>query len=218
MVDALRPGMRAILFDLDRTLVDLQSATDYAAALADVQTLIGRWESADVPDTDWDQPTQSCMAVLHSLLGDDRWLAVSDAIARHEWAAIPQSRAMPTLHEAVSLLGDRPAAIVTLLPADVASAAVAAHGVSVGEEGDVAIVVGRDPLIRPKPEADGLVAACEHLGVLPRDAVMIGDSSWDAEAADRAGVAFIGCPPTAFPPGRRTAPTLAEAVAQALGE
>ena len=217
-MDALPTCPHAILFDLDRTLVDLQSATDYAAALGDVQTLLGRWESADVPDTDWDRPTQSCMTVLHSLLGDDRWPTVSAAIARYERAAIPQSRAMPTLKEAVALLDGLPAAVVTLLPTDVATEALAAHGVTVGDGGSVRIVIGRDPHVRPKPEADGLLAACAHLGALPADVVMIGDSTWDAEAADRAGIAFLGCPPAAFAPDRRTASTLVEAVARARGE
>ena len=62
-----------LLLDLDRTLVDLQSFTDYSAALADVRTLVGEWSDADVPETDWDRPTQACMSVLHSLLGDPRW-------------------------------------------------------------------------------------------------------------------------------------------------
>ncbi len=88
---------RALLLDLDRTLVDLQSFTDYAAALSDVEALLGRWSGADVPETDWDQPTMACMSVLHSLLGDPRWRQVSDAIAVHELAAVDQSTLMPTV-------------------------------------------------------------------------------------------------------------------------
>ena len=42
----------ALLLDLDRTLVDLQSFTNYAAALADVQELVGEWSDVDVPMTD----------------------------------------------------------------------------------------------------------------------------------------------------------------------
>ena len=79
----------ALLLDLDRTLVDLQSFTNYAAALADVQELVGEWSDVDVPTTDWDRATTSCMSVLHAFFGDARWSRISETIARHERAAIP---------------------------------------------------------------------------------------------------------------------------------
>lgn len=210
--------VRAILLDLDRTLVDLQSSTDYAAALADVQTLVGRWDAADVPDTDWTGPTQACMSLLHSLLGDPRWHEVSAAIAVHERAAIPQSVPMPTVPETVERLLGLPTAVVTLLPVDVATDVLVVNGIGVGPGQPIDLVVGRDAAIRPKPEPDGLLAACRRLGVPAQDAVMIGDSSWDAGAADRAGVAFIGVPPAAFGPDRHTTETFADAVRLAMGE
>lgn len=214
-----RPApVRAILLDLDRTLVDLQSYTDYAAALTDVRALIGGWVEADVPDTDWDRPTQSCMAVLHALLGDPRWTDVSAAIAVHERAAIPRSHPMPTVLDQRGRLAGLPTAVVTLLPVDVATQALVANGIDVGPGAAVDLIVGRDRVIRPKPEPDGVLAACRRLGVLPGAAVMIGDSTWDAEAARRAGVGFVGVPADAFDGPTRTAPTLAAAVALAMGE
>jgi phosphoglycolate phosphatase-like HAD superfamily hydrolase len=214
---ALPGAARALLLDLDRTLVDLQSFTDYAAALADVEVLVGAWSDADVPDTDWDRPTQACMSVLHAVLGDPRWHEVSAAIAVHERAAIPRSHPMPTVLESVDRLAEVPTAVVTLLPVDVASDTLLANGIGVGPGQAIDVVIGRDPVIRPKPEPDGVLRACRLLEVEPGAAVMIGDSTWDAEAADRAGVAFIGVPPAAFAPQRRTADTLAQAVRAAIG-
>ena len=66
-------SLKALLLDLDRTLVDLQSFTNYSAALADVQDLVGEWSDVDVPTTDWDRATMSCMSVLHAFFGDARW-------------------------------------------------------------------------------------------------------------------------------------------------
>jgi phosphoglycolate phosphatase-like HAD superfamily hydrolase len=208
----------AILLDLDRTLVDLQSFTDYSAALADVEALVGAWSDADVPDTDWDRPTQACMAVLHSLLGDPRWREVSEAIASHERAAIPQSRPMPTVLDELDRLARLPTAVVTLLPVDVATQVLVANGIGVGPGAPVDLIVGRDPVIRPKPEPDGVLAACRRLGASPGESVMIGDSTWDAEAARRAGVGFVGVPADAFDDGTRTAPTLADALDLVLGQ
>ena len=210
----------ALLLDLDRTLIDLQSFTDYSAALADLQVLLGEWPDADVPDTDWDRPTQACMSVLHSLLGDPRWHAVSDAIAMHERAAVPRAVVMPTVAD--SLEGLRPVrvAVVTLLPPDVARDVLLEHGIGVGVGEPVDLVIGRDARIRPKPWPDGLLAACTQLGTRPEHAIMIGDATWDQEAAARAGADFIGVPssPASFAAEVAVAPTFASAIGRVLGE
>jgi phosphoglycolate phosphatase-like HAD superfamily hydrolase len=209
-----------LLLDLDRTLVDLQSFTDYPAALADVQALLGEWPDADVPETDWDRPTQACMSVLHALLGDPRWQQVSDAIAVHERAAVLKGVVMPTVVQALEQLRPVGVAVVTLLPIDVATQALATQGIAVGPGEPVDLVIGRDPRIRPKPWPDGLLAACARLGAVPGRATMIGDATWDQEAAARAGASFLGVPssPAGFAPGVPVARTFAEAVRQVLGE
>jgi len=205
----------AVLLDLDRTLIDLQSFTDYEAALEDVCALVGSWQDSAVPETDWDRATMACMAVLHAFLDDPRWNDISRAIGLHEVAAIPQSHLMPTVAECASTFAALPTAVVTLLPADVATAVLDFHGLTVGREIDM--VVGRDPKIRPKPEPDGVLEACRRLGVQPVDAVMIGDSTWDATAAMSAGTGFVGVPPDGFDPAIQsqihTAPTMRAALA-----
>ena len=206
-----------LLLDLDRTLVDLQSFSDYGAALSDVERLLGTWPDAPVPETDWDGPTMACMSVLHALLGDPRWAEVSAAIAVHERAAIPHSTAMPTVLETRRILRTTPVAVVTLLAPELVPEVLAAHGIGVGQGAEVDVVIGRSAEIRPKPEPDGLLAACAALGGEPADAVMIGDSSWDAEAATRAGVSFIGVPSSPGSlSGSTCEATLADAVARAL--
>jgi len=186
----------AVLLDLDRTLIDLQSFTDYSAALTDIESLVGQWSDVQVPETDWDRATVACMSVLHALLEDPRWTEVSRVIAQHERAAIPSSHLMPTVEECRSRLQSTPTAVITLLPADVAVEVLEHHDLLVGREID--FVIGRDPDIRPKPEPDGVLEACRLLGIQASDAVMIGDSTWDAQAALAAGAEFIGVPPEGF--------------------
>lgn len=181
----------AFIFDLDRTLVDLQSYTDYTAALRDLTALVGPASGASVPDADWDVPTLSTMAILVSLAGDPRWHGASAAVAVHEHAAIGQSVAMPGLDALEDLLDGAPRAVVTLLPEGVARAALAHHGV------DIDVIVGRDPQIPAKPSGAGLIVAAERLGVPIESTIMIGDSSWDYAAAVDAGAAFIGVPVSA---------------------
>lgn len=203
---------RAVLLDLDRTLVDLQSFTDYASALADLTRFVGSPTGADVPAADWDVPTLSTMAILVGLAGDDRWADASAAVAVHERAAIDQSRAMPGLADAMDALRGVPCAVVTLLPVDVAADVLAHHGVRID------VIVGRDPRIPAKPSGAGLVVAAERLGVPIVDCVMIGDSSWDYAAAVDASAAFIGVPamPGALPTDAAVAGGLLEAVRRAV--
>jgi HAD superfamily hydrolase (TIGR01509 family) len=208
---------QAVLLDLDRTLIDLQSFTQYSAARADVEALIGTWSEGGVPATDWDHDTQACMAVLHAFGSDARWAQISDTIAVHERAAIAHSTLMETVRESRSILAAVPTAVVTLLPTDVAIDVLAFHDLLLGREIDV--VIGRQQSLPHKPEPDGVLQACRLLSVAPTDAVMIGDSTWDAQAALAAGVRFIGVPPDGFPPTLlariATAPTMAAALAHA---
>jgi HAD superfamily hydrolase (TIGR01549 family) len=186
--------VRTVLLDLDRTLVDLQSFTDYDAAWADVRGLVDPALAASGPATGWSSATRACMGVIAALPDGELWHRVSEAIARHELAAVPRSIPMPGVHEFLAGLAARPHAVITLLPEPVARATLAQHGI------DVAVVVGRDPRVRPKPSGDGLRLALERLDRPGSDAVMVGDSTWDALAAADAGVAFVGvhAPPQEF--------------------
>ncbi len=203
---------QAILLDLDRTLVDVQSFTDYAAALASVVDETRTDGEIQLPTTDWDHPTHACMSLLVSRAGDDAWQSTSDAIAHFERLAIPDSQSMPTLHDAIREWSGVQVAVVTLLPADVAMEVLAAHGI------DIPVIIGRDPYIRPKPHGDGLLEACRRLRVDPSQATMIGDASWDYTAAQDAGCAFIGVPFSegAFPADVVIATDLHSAVRRAL--
>jgi phosphoglycolate phosphatase len=51
-------------------------------------------------------------------------------------------------------------------------------------------VVGRDSVPARKPDPEPLLAALDALDVPPNRALFVGDSASDAEAAERAGVAF----------------------------
>lgn len=178
--------MEAVLFDLDRTLIDLQTYTDYGAALEDTEAMIGSWDDPPAPETDWDAPTQRCMSILVALSGDPKWSEVSEAIAVHEMAAVAVSHAMPRLEEALELTQRIQRAVVTLVAEAPARAVLARHGV------DIPVLVPRRPDLRPKPAADQLLEACRLLDVAPSVTVMIGDSTWDAEAAAGAGCGFVG--------------------------
>jgi len=175
-----------VLLDLDRTLVDLQSYTDYDQAWRAVQPYVPSDLTLNVPETGWSSATRACMGVLAALPESDLWWKISGIIAEFETAAIAQSVLMPGAHAFAYSLRTSARAVVTLLPEDVARDVLVQHDL------DIPIVIGRDPRIRPKPSGDGLRRALELLDKPADDAVMIGDSTWDAAAAADAGVTFIG--------------------------
>ena len=175
-----------MLLDLDRTLVDLQSYTDYDQAWRAVQPYVPSDLTLNVPETGWSSATRACMGVLAALPESDLWWKISGIIAEFETAAIAQSVLMPGAHAFAYSLRTSARAVVTLLPEDVARDVLVQHDL------DIPIVIGLDPRIRPKPSGDGLRRALELLDKPADDAVMIGDSTWDAAAAADAGVTFIG--------------------------
>jgi phosphoglycolate phosphatase len=52
-------------------------------------------------------------------------------------------------------------------------------------------IVGGDAVTRKKPAPDALLLALEQLGTAPRDALMVGDSVTDVEAARAAGMPIV---------------------------
>jgi phosphoglycolate phosphatase len=66
-----------------------------------------------------------------------------------------------------------------------------------------AVVVGGEDVAAPKPDPAGLLVACGRLACAPSEAVYVGDTTTDAEAASRAGMPFAAVlsgvtPPQAF--------------------
>lgn len=177
--------MSAVLFDLDRTLIDLQSFTDYEAALADVRAIVGAWDEPS-PIDGWEGPTSTALGLLAALTGDPRWAEVSDAIERHEMAGVDQSVAMPGLDEILATSERLPRAVVTSLAPKAARAALDYHGVRID------VLVARSSELRPKPAPDQLLEACRQLRVHHADAIMIGDTPNDHAAAVSAGCGFTG--------------------------
>lgn len=56
----------------------------------------------------------------------------------------------------------------------------------------ISVVIAADSGYGAKPDPKGLLAACAQLDATPSETVMVGDSLADLEAANRAGVGFIG--------------------------
>ena len=179
---------RAWLFDLDKTLVNVEDGVDYCAALRAV-----RAEFPDVrgqrglPPVDFGRCAVQVLAVLAALHGEpEAFRRASEVVEHFELQGVARSVPMPGLEAVWTARGERLTGVVTLLGPRAAWAVLRHHGL----EPDC--VVGREVGLRMKPAPDPVVRALQRLGVGREEAVLVGDSKWDEQAAQAAGVAFLG--------------------------
>jgi HAD superfamily hydrolase (TIGR01509 family) len=183
--------VRAVIFDLDGTLVD----TVYGHALAWWQVL----DEAGLPVPAWKVHRLIGMsgglitkAAAHELGRELNEQEVERLQQRHGElykALMPARRPLPGaldllhhLHDAkikhgIATSGKRQDAQPSLDALDL--------------PGD-AVIVDRNDVERAKPEPDLFLAVQERLGVAPSECFVVGDAVWDLLAARRAGMLAIG--------------------------
>ncbi|HET9589968.1 MAG TPA: HAD family hydrolase [Anaerolineales bacterium] len=183
--------MRALIFDLDGTLVD----TVYAHIFA--------WQRAF---------TEAGMAIegwrIHRRIGMSgglftrgvareigRELTVEEAEAlQHRHGELfrqllPERRPLPGAAELIGFLRSRKILFGIATSGRRPEIDASLDVLGIGEE---TVVVERGSVARAKPEPDLFLACQEGLGVNARDCYVIGDAVWDLLAARRAGMLSIG--------------------------
>lgn len=181
MTDAPLP--RAILFDLDGTLIDTWKlyGESYQRAL---EPFLGRRLTGE--EIARLRPTSE-REFLRELLGPERGDACHTEFRRH-YAELHGALAegvydgVREMREALRAAG-YPLGIVT---------GKGRHGWEVTEReiglGPFAVVVTEDEAGAPKPDPRGLLAAAREMGVAPADLVYVGDSTVDLAAGRAAGM------------------------------
>jgi phosphoglycolate phosphatase len=199
-VDQLRGGsLRAVLFDLDGTLLD--TVADISVALnralgeqrltslpqADVRTLIGR----GVP-----MLIERAMArVVSGARFADATLLLERFHFHYERLqelGEIQTRVYPGVAEGLAALHalGLSVAVVTNKPRKAAADLLDRLGLARW----IDVLVAGDTGMNPKPHPQALVSACEQLAVPPAQALMVGDSLTDVLAARAAGLAVVCVP------------------------
>jgi phosphoglycolate phosphatase len=184
---------KAILFDLDGTLID--SAPDIAAA---VNELLG---GRGLPSLS--------LALVTSMIGNGVEKLVERAFAA---SGTPLSNgAMEEANREMAPIYLRHTTRLTRLLPGAAEALAQLHvaGVRLGVATNkpqlatreillhfglaerLGAIVGGDAVTRKKPAPDALLLALERLGTEPQDALMVGDSIADVQAARAAGMPVI---------------------------
>ena len=178
-----RHPYRAVLFDLDGTLLD--SADLIVTSFTDTcRTVLGRAVDREETLRTWSWPVRARFEALAPGRGDEltqaylrRYFELHDRRARL-FPGVPA--VLDGLRARGYLLG-----IVTSKRRATTDAAVRTFGL---DRWCQAIVVDED-VRRPKPDPEPVALAARRLGVAPAGALMVGDSVVDIAAGRRAGAA-----------------------------
>lgn len=188
------PGrpVRAVLFDLDGTLLD--SIPDLSEACHRMMVELGRApHSIDTIRTFVGKGmlnlVRRCLAE-HGTASDAEMAAAVDAFRRHYAevnglattiyeGVVPALEALQAHGVAMACVTNKPAAFTGPLLE------------RMGIAGYFGATVSGDTLAEKKPHPAPLIHACELLGVTVAESLMIGDSANDAEAARAAGMPVL---------------------------
>jgi HAD superfamily hydrolase (TIGR01509 family) len=180
-------AIEAVVFDMDGTLIDT-SAVVPAAFGATIRELGG-------PDLTADEMIESYVlgppaAIMRHFL--ERDVTEAELEGYHERLASEARkhhlRPYPGIPEVLDALGGVGLGVFTNADGENIRVLLGEAGI----RDRFAVAVGADAVApRFKPEPDGLLLACEGLGVRPTQAAYVGDGPLDAETARRAGAMSV---------------------------
>jgi phosphoglycolate phosphatase len=181
------PRVRAVLFDIDGTLLDTRDAwvAAFDAGLAAIH-------KSSIPGSEaarWIGTPIEVIYAERSGLAEDELAAAVRAFQRVEADSVREGmRPYPRIREALAELGAWKLAAVTNKRQDTAVEALRVAGLLPL----FALVLGGDSVPRKKPAPDPVLRAAMMLGVAPGECVVVGDTENDVSAGKAAGARTIG--------------------------
>src|SRR5512136_3072778 len=183
--------MRALIFDLDGTLVDTVYAHVFAwqQALAEAGMVIEGWLIHRRIGMSGGLFTRAVARELGRDLSAEEVLALQRRHGELFVQLLPVRRPLPGAVELLRFLAETGIAvgIATSGRRPLIDASLAVLGV-----GPETVVVERGEVARAKPEPDLFLACQQRLGVEAKDCYVVGDAVWDLLAARRAGMLSVG--------------------------
>ena len=183
--------MRALIFDLDGTLIDTVYAHVFAwqRALAEAALPVDGWRIHRRIGMSGGLFTRALARELGRPLNDDEINAIQDRHGELYRELLPERRPLPGAVDLLVHLRELgvPYGIATSGRRPEIDASLDALGI-----GPDVTVVDRGEVMRAKPEPDLFLACQERMGVEIRDVTVVGDAVWDLLAARRAGMLSVG--------------------------
>ncbi|THG28599.1 HAD family hydrolase [Naasia lichenicola] len=180
--------IKAILFDIDGTLVDSNylHVDAWQRALAGAGHAVDAWKIHRAIGKDSDELLKVLVGDAAESIAD----AASDAHSELYAAMADRLRPFDGARELIAELADRGVRVVlaTSAPED----ELATLRTVLDVDGYLTGVTSSGDVETAKPEPDIVQVALERAGVGADEAVFVGDTIWDIQAAGKAGVPTIG--------------------------
>ena len=183
--------MRALIFDLDGTLIDTVYAHVFAwqQALAEAGLPIEGWRIHRRIGMSGGLFTRAVAREAGRPLSDDEAESIQQRHGALFRELLPERRPLPGAVELLAFLRAEGIShgIATSGRHPEIDESLRVLGVPAGT-----VVVDRGDVLRAKPEPDLFLACAERLGIQPSECYVVGDAVWDLLAARRAGMLSVG--------------------------
>src|SRR5437763_1815924 len=184
--------MRALIFDLDGTLVDTVYAHVFAwqRALAEAGLAIDGWKIHRRIGMSGGLFTRAVAREIGKPLSDEDAARIQSRHGALFRELLPERRPLPGAIDLLRHLREEhiPHGIATSGRHPEIDASLTALGVPAET-----VVIDRGDVLRAKPEPDLFLKCQEEIGVEIWDCYVVGDAVWDLLAARRAGMMSFGC-------------------------
>ncbi|HMD38285.1 MAG TPA: HAD-IA family hydrolase [Candidatus Acidoferrum sp.] len=184
MADLRLGAVRALIFDLDGTLIDSQR--DLIHSVNATLRELGRRELAEETISGYighGAPQLVARALGEGCTEEERQRALQFFLSYYELHKMETTRAYPGVAETLEKLAERPMAVLTNKPVRIS--------VRILEEMGLAkyfrAIYGGNSFETKKPDPQGATAILRELGAPPREALLVGDSEVDVQTARNTG-------------------------------
>jgi phosphoglycolate phosphatase len=180
--------VRAILFDLDGTLID--SKLDIVNSVNAMLRATRREEMSI--ETVAAYIGHGAPRLVASVLGvesteNERATALNIFLEHYAEHSLGATRAYPGVEEALALLKGNPMAVLTNKPTSASLQILEGLGLAKYFQG----IYGGDSFEKKKPDPSGAQFILRELGAVPEESAMVGDSDVDVQTARNAGMRAI---------------------------
>jgi len=184
MPDIDLSAVRALIFDLDGTLIDSQK--DLILSVNAMLRELGRPELSD--DTISSYIGQGVPVLVARVLGngatpEEHKRGIEFFLGYYEVHKMDNTRPYPGVPEALAVLRDYPMAVLTNKPVRISRRILEELGLAK----HFRAIYGGNSFETKKPDSLGALTILRELGVPPKEALLVGDSEVDVQTARNAG-------------------------------